>query len=257
MCLLGIYLLIPSVNLHDPSPDSNAGGSPQPNSLLCLIHELVFPLPVEGTHLKQEPNHRIPPLIPVTGPPCLSSPDSETPEPIIIVTLSEDVVDISGQHLTHDLLKKVSVQTTREQQKDTCFDWLQIPLIGIDLTPRMALIVAMGDFSPIVGSDLHSTRTNRVINSGHIADRHQDEVLVIGEMVEGLMGIDCILDLLICFPTIPWSLPLDQTFFSSSRVHSIPHHCPHPRNIAHTSPSLLMTSSAAQLSQPQHPGLNF
>jgi len=111
-------------------------------------------------------------LVPVTGPPCFGGPDSKTPEPIIVVTLSKDVVDISGVHPVHDLLEKVSFQTTREQQEKTSLDWIGIGGIRIDLTLCMASIVAAGDFSPIVGSDVHGTRTDRVIRSGCIADRH-------------------------------------------------------------------------------------
>ena len=56
-------------------------------------------------------------MFPIARSPCLGGPDRVTPEPIIVVTLSEDVVDISGAHPTHDLLKEVSFQTTREQQE--------------------------------------------------------------------------------------------------------------------------------------------
>jgi len=46
-------------------------------------------------------------------------------------------------------------------------------------------------------------------------------------VVEGLTGIDRISTLLICFPSIPWTLPSVRTFFPPSRIHSIPHHRSH------------------------------
>ena len=112
-------------------------------------------------------------MVPIARSPCLGGPDRETPEPIIVVTLSEDVVDISGAHPAHDLLKEVSFQTTREQQEYTSLDGTGIGGIWIDPTPRVASIVTSGDFSPIVGSDVHGTRTDSIISAGSIADRHK------------------------------------------------------------------------------------
>jgi len=44
----------PFLDLYDPIPDSNAGGGSQTNSLLHLVHQLVFALPVERPHPKQQ-----------------------------------------------------------------------------------------------------------------------------------------------------------------------------------------------------------
>jgi len=53
----------------------------------------------------------------------------------------------------------------------------------------MASIVTTGDISPIVGSDIHSTSTDKVIKSGHIADRHvMKRCEVVGEVVERFDG---------------------------------------------------------------------
>ena len=101
-------------------------------------------------------------MLPIARSPCLGGPDRVTPEPIIVVTLSEDVIDISRAHPAHDLLKEVSFQTTREQQEYTSLDGTGIGGIRVDPTPRMASIVTTGDFSLIVGSDVDGTRTNRV-----------------------------------------------------------------------------------------------
>jgi len=57
------------------------------------------------------------------------------------------------------------------------------------------------------------------------------------------MGIDRISILLICIPTIPWTLPSVRPLFPPSRAHSIPHHRPHlatPLARAHHRPCLIL-----------------
>ena len=89
------------------------------------------------------------------------------------MTLGKDVIDILSMHLMHDLFKGVSLQSARKQQQETSLIWPWIFGGRVNLTLIVSTIVAMGDLPTVVGSDVHGMRTNRVINSGCIADRHK------------------------------------------------------------------------------------
>jgi len=67
------------------------------------------------------------------------------------------------------------------------------------------------------------------------------------------MGIDRMLALLICFPSIPPCSTFSRTFSPSSRVHSIPHHCPHfttPLTQAHHHSYLILPPTLDIILQP-------
>jgi len=89
------------------------------------------------------------------------------------VALGKDVVGIFPANPMHDLFKRFSPQSARKQQQETSLNWPRIFSGRINLTFAVSMIVAMGDLPTVVGSDVHGTRTDRVINSGCIADRHK------------------------------------------------------------------------------------
>ena len=63
-----------------------------------------------------------------------------------------------------------------EQQQDTSLNWTGIGSIRIDPTLCMALVVATSDFSPIVRSDVHGTRTNRHWGQGVVSQASTSQV---------------------------------------------------------------------------------